>query len=1201
MVGLETGFDGTGSRDNDAVVGYEWDFGDGSAKAYDAQPTHIYTVLGEYTVTLTVTDRSGNSDSDTLAVTVREPERVGTLRVTVIDEATGSTIPYASVAIQYPDSEPQNFKANSAGVATTAAKPGDFKVYAYATNYMPVSADATVELNKTTEITVKLKKGELVVGELTVHRMTIDEIEAAGIDTSAPENQWVYKFEVHLAFNEKPIATPPIITNGTGHIFNPQPIVIQLPPAPGEPPVANPPTLVAYPTVIPHPNHPEIRPTVAYMVIPGEARWLKEFFEVGLSLENTADPEFVIADSSATLQLPENGGLVLAPTKEPQSPRVDLGSIAGGQSRQIKWILRGDVKGYYDLTADFEGNLLPFNDRVVKEFRTAEQIHVWGDDAIKMHIDTQEEADQGYPYHARFGLENIADVPVYNATIELKDDTKQNYIYAPNQELVKTVRELPAGETVWFDYWLIPSITGVLDLSKSYNLKTGVNEVEVATEITGHSVPENYPPNAPVLHQINHADGTVTLTWDAVAGAKGYKIYKVRDDLMISMDPAELVYTAPAAETGVTGVTIPDSGGPNDYIITTLLPGPVELSPNVERLKHAMTGLSWTVKAGAPVITIDPMEVYLNENSELMITVNKEGLPVVQGTVDIGSYLSGQVLDDNGQVRVSFTPTALGDIVVSAYDQNHTFLVSKKITVIERTQSSTVSPAVAFFDKKTALQQDIPITVTFVGNTLNGIINTTAGGNTLLTAGTDYTISGNVYTIKKEYLAAQPVGTTSLTFDFSAGTDPVLTVNITDSTPVTVIAIVVSKPTTEGFKVSMSPALAGLTAGDFTLLNSAGQPVTVTGVSTTDGGATYTISAVLNAGQTYTVTTGKPGYDFGAAQNVTVPAAVIKYTLSVHNGTGSGTYNASTTVTVAATVPAGKTFGGWKDEAGNILSYSETYSFIITRNMTLTGELADAPVTAAPTVTLDDNVVYNTSDATYVTMRILGTFITPSGYTLVDQGFISVKNPAADPGTSLTLATEGITKLSALNATNEAGQVYRTIKTAYGSTFYVRGYLIYKDPAGNTQTIYSDSVVQATASKTAIAETLTVGNPTSTGFTVALSPALAGLTAGNFTLLDSSGQAVAITGATTADNGATYAVSAALSAGRTYTVTAAKTGSDFGPAQNVVVPAPVITYTLTVINGPGSGTYNANATVSVTALIPAGRYSAAGKTRREIS
>jgi len=445
IVGIETSFDGTASRDNDAISSYEWDFGDGSEKAYSAQPVHIYNEAGRYTVTLTVTDRSGNRASDTLVVTVNEVQKVGTLEVIVIDADTGSPIPYASVAIQYPDSEPLNFKANSSGVAFTAAEPGDFKVYAYATGYMPVSADATVEANRKKQVTIKLRKGELVVGELTVRRMTIDEIEAAGIDTTDPENQWVYRYEVHLAFNEKPIPTEPIISNGNGKIFNPKPIVITLPSDPGSG-TSKPSTVVAYPTVIPHPNHPEIRPTIAYMVIPGEARWLKEFFEVGLTLENTADPEFVLADSSVTLVLPKNGGLVLAPTRDPQSLTIDLGSIAGGESRQVKWIIRGDKKGYYGgdqttdygLTAIFEGILLPFKDKVQKEFVSeAGKIHVWGDDAIRLHIDAQDEANKGYPYHVRFGIENKADVPVYNAAIELKDDTKQNYIYAPNQELKK--------------------------------------------------------------------------------------------------------------------------------------------------------------------------------------------------------------------------------------------------------------------------------------------------------------------------------------------------------------------------------------------------------------------------------------------------------------------------------------------------------------------------------------------------------------------------------------------------------------------------------------------------------------------------------------------------------------------------------------------------------------------------------------------
>ncbi len=90
---------------------------------------------------------------------------------------------------------------------------------------------------------------------------------------------------------------------------------------------------------------------------------------------------------------------------------------------------------------------------------------------------------------------------------------------------------------------------------------------------------------------------------------------------------------------------------------------------------------------------------------------------------------------------------------------------------------STISPTEATFDKNTSGQADIAVTMTLKGNTLSAIKN----GTTALTAGTDYTVSGSTATILKSYLAKQSVGLTTLTFDFSAGKDTVLTVNIIDS------------------------------------------------------------------------------------------------------------------------------------------------------------------------------------------------------------------------------------------------------------------------------------------------------------------------------------------------------------------------------------------------------------------------------------
>src|SRR5437867_2467122 len=64
-------FDASASTDNLGIATYTWDFGDGTA-ADGVSVTHAYATPGTYTATLTVTDRSGNSDLASLSVTVRD-------------------------------------------------------------------------------------------------------------------------------------------------------------------------------------------------------------------------------------------------------------------------------------------------------------------------------------------------------------------------------------------------------------------------------------------------------------------------------------------------------------------------------------------------------------------------------------------------------------------------------------------------------------------------------------------------------------------------------------------------------------------------------------------------------------------------------------------------------------------------------------------------------------------------------------------------------------------------------------------------------------------------------------------------------------------------------------------------------------------------------------------------------------------------
>ena len=70
---LTVHFQSTGSYDPDPgdTVTYSWDFGDGSAPSTAADPTHVYSTVGSYTATLTVSDgHPGAVDTDTVIIDV---------------------------------------------------------------------------------------------------------------------------------------------------------------------------------------------------------------------------------------------------------------------------------------------------------------------------------------------------------------------------------------------------------------------------------------------------------------------------------------------------------------------------------------------------------------------------------------------------------------------------------------------------------------------------------------------------------------------------------------------------------------------------------------------------------------------------------------------------------------------------------------------------------------------------------------------------------------------------------------------------------------------------------------------------------------------------------------------------------------------------------------------------------------------------
>ncbi|MFH1101963.1 MAG: PKD domain-containing protein [Methanobacteriota archaeon] len=70
-IGESFAFDSSGSRDPDGTLQfYRWNFGDGTSEILARSPTHSYPDGGRYTVTLTVVDNEGRSDTNTTTVAV---------------------------------------------------------------------------------------------------------------------------------------------------------------------------------------------------------------------------------------------------------------------------------------------------------------------------------------------------------------------------------------------------------------------------------------------------------------------------------------------------------------------------------------------------------------------------------------------------------------------------------------------------------------------------------------------------------------------------------------------------------------------------------------------------------------------------------------------------------------------------------------------------------------------------------------------------------------------------------------------------------------------------------------------------------------------------------------------------------------------------------------------------------------------------
>ena len=225
---------------------------------------------------------------------------------------------------------------------------------------------------------------------------------------------------------------------------------------------------------------------------------------------------------------------------------------------------------------------------------------------------------------------------------------------------------------------------------------------------------------------------------------------------------------------------------------------------NANALVELYSGSGFSIPASLINLTEDGatrlyIKVTAEDGTEVFydVTVNRAALTysltVVSGTDDtggspytVGSTVSitandspaGQIFDrwtssnggsfaDENSINTLFTMPAGATTVTASY---------KPAPVIT---DASLDPTTANFDKNTSGVDcgDVIVTLTQGSYTFSAIMN----GAAALQLGEDYTVSGDVYTIKKEYLTALGLGTQLLTFDMNGGADPTLIITITDT------------------------------------------------------------------------------------------------------------------------------------------------------------------------------------------------------------------------------------------------------------------------------------------------------------------------------------------------------------------------------------------------------------------------------------
>ena len=272
-----------------------------------------------------------------------------------------------------------------------------------------------------------------------------------------------------------------------------------------------------------------------------------------------------------------------------------------------------------------------------------------------------------------------------------------------------------------------------------------------------------------------------------------------------------------------------------------------------------------------------------NQLAQATINNNTKTIDItIPSTTDVTNLTATFTLSTNDTAQIATIKQASGvtkndftnPVVYTVIDpdtttQNWTITVTKQA---QNTNTLTVSNA-------TTSGFTISLASAIPGLGVQNLIITNSS-KTAIPINTVTTIDGGLtYSVGATITTGQIYSLTCTKESYSFGTPQ----SIVISTGTAQETITLSNTTKTGFTLALTPALQGLQINNLSLVDSSNTTQIISAITTADGGIIYTVEASLIAGQNYTLTCTKNGYDFGQSKPVAIPNENVKETTLIGN------------------------------------------------------------------------------------------------------------------------------------------------------------------------------------------------------------------------------------------------------------------------------------------------------------------------------